>query len=129
LTRKTFIYYLLLILTYTGLYFTTAIILFNYEGTWDPSTGELWSFQSMTTTEDIAFIIWYIPNFPFGLIINKGIVNLVFVCLVNPILVGWTARKLFTRHKDVVMSYWTRMNIGLTALMLIGWAYFIVKDL
>ena len=105
------------------------MIIFNYEGTWDDSTGELWAFQSMTTIEKIAYILWYIPNFPLGLIISKGIINLFSVCLINPILVGWTVQKLFARHRDSIMSYWTKINIALTVLIIIGWTYFIVKDL
>jgi hypothetical protein len=129
LTKKTFIYYLLLILTYTGLYFTTAMVLFNYEGTWDQSSGELWSFLSMTTMEDIAFILWYLPNFPLGLLVNNGTLNLICVCLINPVLIGWTVQKLFFPYRDTIMTYWTKINIGLTALIIIGWTYFIVKDL
>ncbi|NBP70828.1 MAG: hypothetical protein EBR30_14480 [Cytophagia bacterium] len=105
------------------------MILFNYEGTWNDSTGDLWTFQSMTLTERVAYVIWYIPNFPLGLIINKGILNLIAACFVNPLLIGWTIQKILNRHRETIITSGIRVNIGLTSMVLMYWFYFIFKGL
>jgi hypothetical protein len=122
-----FVYYAFFILSYTTLYFTTGMILFNYEGTWDQSTGELWSFGSMTWTESIAYVLWYIPAFPFGLIIQHGLINLFAICVANPVLVGWTLQRIFRRHRSSVLKYGTRINIALTTVIIASWiTYFAI---
>ena len=120
-------YYLLFILAYIGLYFTTSVILMNYEDFWDDSRGEIWTLQTMTYIEKIAYIMWYVPVFPFGLIIKKGVLNLFATLLINPLLVSWTLLKIFTKHKKQVIRVSIIVNSVLVISFLTAFAFTLWK--
>jgi len=70
------------------------MILMGYEDFWDDSRGQIWTLETMNLTQKVAYILWHVPNFPLGLLLPKGILNLIAVCFVTPVLVAWTVLKI-----------------------------------
>ena len=102
----------------------TSLILMGYEDFWDESKGEYWSLQSMTLDQKVAYLLWYVVHFPFGLIVPKGFFNIVSVCLLTPVIIGWSILRLakdraakFKRYGIMVNAFVLIMMIGTFILL------------
>jgi hypothetical protein len=121
--RQDILYYALFILTYIALYFTTSLYLMTYEDFWDDSKGQIWSLETMNVQEKIAYITWFLPNFPLGLIFSDGLLKLISVCIIDPVIIGWALLKVFNKHRDRVIKYGIIANAVITTLVLMALLY------
>jgi hypothetical protein len=123
--RRRIIYYLLFVLCYTSLYFVTGMILFNYEDTADVSDNARWTFSSMSWTEKIAYIVWYVPEFPLGFLAD-GPIKLLLCCLVNPGIIGWFILKFARNRKYKVATTAIWINGSIAAVLVLTVVIFII---
>jgi len=92
------------------------MILMGYEDFWDDSRGEIWTLETMNLRQKAAYILWYVPNFPLGLLLPKGILNLMAVCFVTPVLVAWSILKISKGNVEKIKRYGIITNFVLTAV-------------
>jgi hypothetical protein len=111
---QTILYYTLFILSYVGIYFVTSMILMGYEDFWDDSRGQIWTLETMNLQQKVAYLLWFVPNFPLGLLLPKGLLNLIAVCFLTPVLLAWTILEVSKAKKEKIKRNGIIINSILT---------------
>jgi hypothetical protein len=119
-TLQLFLYYLSFVLVWGTLAFITAMYLMNYE---DKYSTLNWVTKAKTT-EKISFIIFYILQFPFGLLyglFSGNYDNGLYSFFINPLFVGWTLQKLLfkTRRNSIKRAFQINFTIWLALVLTI----------
>lgn len=99
----------------------------GYEDSWDNSNGVMWSLSTMNTKEQIAYIFWYIPNFPFGVILGKGTIGLILTSIVNPLLVGFLIHRIFKKGNKKTLRYGILANTLIISTLVIIWMFLLTN--
>jgi hypothetical protein len=127
MSRKIVVYFLSFLALYSVIYFTTGTILFIYESTWIESQGAMWDLSSMNTWQAIAYVVWFVPNFPLGGLFSEGIFHLMVVNLVNPILIGGILLRVFSLYRPHWIIKVSKINFWGVIFTIMGWIIYFLN--
>jgi uncharacterized membrane protein YeaQ/YmgE (transglycosylase-associated protein family) len=117
-TMQLFLYYFSFFLIWATLAFIGAMLLMDYEDMY----GTLDWVTEATTSKKAGFILFYILQFPLGLLfglITGNYDNGLFAFLLNPLVTGWTLNKfLFRSKRSTIKSVSFINSIVLTVIFL-----------
>ena len=103
-TLHLFLYYLSFVLAWATLAFIAAMLLMDYEDRY----GTLDWVSEATKAKKIGFVIFYILQFPLGLLfglVTGNYDNVFFAYLLNPLFIGWTLQKfVFKSRRNSILK-------------------------
>lgn len=121
-----FSYYLSFILVFATIAFIASMLMMGYE---DRTGSLLWNSNDMKLSDKIGLIIFYVLQFPLGLLFglftgnyNNGL----FSFILNPLLIAWTLQKFIikTRRRNIKRTFeinyaiWTTLILAMVVYIL-----------
>ena len=126
-TPQMFMYYLSFVFLWATIAFIAAMYLMDYEdrhGTFN------WVTETKTT-EKISFVIFYILQFPFGLmygLFTGNYNNGLFAFFINPLLIGWAIQKIFFKTRRANIKRISKINFIIVATLVLTMAIYILAE-
>lgn len=112
---KHFLYYLSFVLIYSLLAFGTSIFLFDYD-------KDLSDWSTMGMLYQIAYIVFYILQIPFGVLISlitQKEPSVFFAISINPVIIAWLFYKIIGKGNLNFLNKTSKVNFSICAIFLL----------
>jgi hypothetical protein len=123
-----FLYYLSFVLVYATLAFISSMLMMGYED----RTGSLqWMPGDMKLIDQIGLIVFYVLQFPLGLLFGLFTGNFhngLFAFVINPLLIGWTLNKLFFKTERIFIKRILLINYSVWTALVLTIVIYIVTE-
>jgi hypothetical protein len=123
-----FLYYFSFFLVFFLAAFIASMLMMGYE---DRTGSLLWNSGKMNSSDKIGLIVFYVLQFPLGLLFGlftRNYHNGLFAFLLNPLLIAWAIQKFFIKQERKNTRRVFQINYGICmALILIVVIYIITE--